>query len=397
LGFVALAANPGMGKTTLLFETLRRLGESTRTVFLFQTISSPEELFRALLIDLGETDTHGDLVELQTRLNQLLVSQNEAGRRLVVAIDEAQNLNDSVLEAVRMLSNFETSSQKLMQIILCGQLQLAEKLAQPHLLQLRQRISIFAHLKQLSPTETAAYIQHRLRVAGYDSDKPLFTSAATAMIAKHSDGIPRNINNLCFNALSLGCALQHTAIDTDVICEVLADLDIEAIQATAKPAEAVAKRPVEEAKTETTLRTAKMPQIRLAVGLAAVCAIVAIFGKLIVLDYKAFYGDTAVQASMEPARQNLQASEATALTPVSSQGVGSAVAADQIGNANTRQITVREGQSLYAICAENFGDCQPNLLRQILKMNPRIAHPDHIESGQKVVLPVFANSPANRN
>src|ERR1700678_3585255 len=176
LGFVTLTANPGMGKTTLLFEALRRVQETAKTVFLFQTIATPLDLVRALLIDLGVKDTQGTLVELQTQLNEVLVSQSATGKRLVVAIDEAQNLDLSVLEAVRMLSNFETARQKLMQIILSGQLQLAEKLAQPELLQLRQRVSIFAHLKPLSAVETEAYIQHRLRVAGCSTDEPVFTS-----------------------------------------------------------------------------------------------------------------------------------------------------------------------------------------------------------------------------
>ena len=129
LGFIALTAEPGLGKTTILLEALTRLGKTVRTVFLFQAISNPTELFRALLIDLGEKDPHGTLIDLEMRLNEILVRQNENGQRLVVVLDEAQNLDDSVLEAVRMLSNFETSSHKLLQVILCGQQQLADRLA----------------------------------------------------------------------------------------------------------------------------------------------------------------------------------------------------------------------------------------------------------------------------
>ena len=148
----------------------------------------------------------------------------------MVVIDEAQNLDDSVLELVRMLSNFETSREKLIQIILSGQPQLAEKLASPELVQLRQRVSIVALPKTLSPEETALYIDHRLRTAGYSAEKPLFTEAALALIADRSEGIPRNINNLCFNALSLGCALQRKTIDCDIVREVVADLDLEPLR-----------------------------------------------------------------------------------------------------------------------------------------------------------------------
>ena len=229
LGFVALTAQPGMGKTTLLFEVLHKLPEPTKTVFLFQTVTTPAELFRAILVDLGATSIPENLVDMQTRLNEVLVAQSSKGRPLVVVIDEAQNLNHAVFEAVRMLSNFETSRHKLMQIILSGQPQLAEKLALPELLQLRQRISIFAHLAPLSASDTVEYIHRRLAVAGYEGKDSLFTREALALIARHSRGIPRNINNLCFNALSLACALKRKLIDTDIIREVVADLEIKGL------------------------------------------------------------------------------------------------------------------------------------------------------------------------
>ncbi len=226
LGFVSLIAQPGMGKTTLLFEALRRIADSTRSVFLFQTISNPHELVHSLLMDLGERDVPANLVEMQSRLNEVLVNHQATGRRLVVVIDEAQNLNTVVLEAVRMLSNFETAGQKLLQIILAGQPQLAEKLVSPELLQLRQRISIFAHLDPLQATEVTAYVQHRLRIAGCDLPETLFSRGALAAISRASEGIPRNINSICFNALSLGYALQKSSIDADVIEEVLRDRDV---------------------------------------------------------------------------------------------------------------------------------------------------------------------------
>lgn len=226
LGFVSLIAQPGMGKTTLLFEVLSRLRETRTTVFLFQTISTPVDLMRAILIDLGGKEVKEGLVDLQTQLNKILLTQCAARKPVVVIIDEAQNLSDSVLETVRMLSNFETASQKLMQIILAGQPQLAEKLMSAELLQLRQRISIFAHLTPLSMHETASYIHHRLKLAGLEAGTSIFTPSALASIARHSEGIPRNINNLCFNAMSLACALKCTKIDCEIVNEVISDLSV---------------------------------------------------------------------------------------------------------------------------------------------------------------------------
>jgi len=226
-GFLSLIAKPGMGKTTILFELLSQLKDSARTVFLFQTLCSPRDLLRGLLRDLGVADDDGDPLRMQEDLNRVLLAEAREGRRVVVVIDEAQNLEDSALELVRMLSNFETPSYKLMQIILSGQPQLRDKLASPRLLQLRQRMSMFARLHPFSIEETQFYMRHRLRVAGCDFKAPLFTPKAGALIAKYSEGIPRNINNICFNALSLGYVLKQKSIAEEVVRESLADLDLE--------------------------------------------------------------------------------------------------------------------------------------------------------------------------
>lgn len=226
-GFVALIARPGMGKTTVLFNGLHQLGDKMRTVFLFQQLTTPKSLLQAILADLGIKERQGDLTELERKLNDVCAEQSRLGKRIVLAIDEAQALNESVLEVIRMLSNFETPREKLIQIILSGQLQLAETLVTEKLVQLRQRIPILAHLKPLSESETEAYVNCRLLAAGYDSPNPLFTSSAMAMIAREGKGIPRHINNLCFNAMSVGFALKRRTIDDEVMREVIADLSLD--------------------------------------------------------------------------------------------------------------------------------------------------------------------------
>ena len=159
---------------------------------------------------------------MHEQLNLAVVAEARAGRRFVVVIDEAQNLSDEALEVVRMLTNFETPRAKLMQVVLAGQPQLSDKLMKPSLLQLRQRISTFCRIEPLTTDQTHAYIDHRLKFVGYDGP-PLFTPEAVSRITEASHGIPRNINNVCFNALSLCCALKRKQVDGSMIAEVLAD------------------------------------------------------------------------------------------------------------------------------------------------------------------------------
>ena len=228
-GFMALIAHPGMGKTTLLFQLLQRLKRtSARTVFLFQTCCSADDLIRYLLFDLGISPS-SDPVSIHSQLNEALLQEARAGRQLVFFIDEAQNLSQSVLESVRLLSDFETSQGKLLQIILAGQPQLANTLMKPEMLQLTQRISVTSFLDPLDAAEVGQYINHRLGVAGYQG-KPLFTPDALQLVAQESQGIPRNINNICFGALSTACALRLKRIDREVVEEVAADQNLRSLR-----------------------------------------------------------------------------------------------------------------------------------------------------------------------
>jgi N-acetylmuramoyl-L-alanine amidase/type II secretory pathway predicted ATPase ExeA len=215
-GFLALVAEPGLGKTTLLYQVLEGLRDTARAAFLFQTQCNSREFFEYLLTDLGVDTTGMGLVAMHNKLNEMLFAEMLAGRRFVLIVDEAQNLDDSVLETIRLLSNFETTNTKLLQIVLAGQPQLGEKLAQPHLAQLLQRITIVKYLEPLSPEETAGYINHRLKVAGHRGDA-LFEPDAVALIAEQSRGIPRIINKLCFRSLLEGYARGCSTISSDVV------------------------------------------------------------------------------------------------------------------------------------------------------------------------------------
>jgi len=229
-GFLSLIAEPGMGKTTILFQVLKRF--YSHSAFLFQTQCNSRELLCYLLQDLGLENHDRDIVRMHSELNDFLYRESKAGNPVVVVIDEAQNLSDRVLETVRLLSDFEAPQKKLLQIVLAGQPGLARRLSQPGLAQLRQRISIQARLEPLSGIEVAGYINHRLQVAGYRGSG-LFTPDAIQMIAKLTGGTPRIINNLCFNALSMGCAMRREKIGSEVVQEVAKELSRDAKAARA--------------------------------------------------------------------------------------------------------------------------------------------------------------------
>ena len=225
-GFMTLVANPGLGKTTLLNKLTEDLGNRARVVHLFQTQCNSSELLRYLLNELGVPYDATDVVAMHRTLNDVLFQEMLQGRRFVLIVDEAQNLQDSVLETIRLLSDFETTHSKLIQIVLAGQPQLVHTLLRPGLSQLRQRIGMVANLKPLDAAEVAEYVEHRLRTAGA-SGKTVFTRDALMLIAEQCEGTPRSINNLCFNALLLGHSMSQAIIDIEIVERAAVKLDLE--------------------------------------------------------------------------------------------------------------------------------------------------------------------------
>jgi general secretion pathway protein A len=372
-GFIALIAGPGMGKTTLLFHALSQLRSRATTIFLFQTISTPVDLLRAILTDLGAPEIPGSPIQMQAKLNELLLEQARLGKRVVVVIDEAQNLDDAVLELVRMLSNFETSREKLIQIILSGQPQLAEKIASPELVQLRQRVSMFAGLNPFSSEATQLYIEHRLRTAGYSLETPLFTKEALALIVQYSEGIPRNINNLCFNSLSLGCALKRKAIDGDIVREVIADLDLDRWRIKTSLAVRPQEGDFQAAPAFLLSAGAPVRQTGWTVRIALAVAVLLVLSAGLLQSRRWLEPKPAVVGNLP---------FAVADVPSSSLNQGPR------SEASVSTIRVMPGGTLLGICAESFGKCTPELLQEIRRLNPLLANPDHIEPGQRVRIPL---------
>jgi general secretion pathway protein A len=157
-------------------------------------------------------------------LNQFLLEQLATGNDVVLLIDEAQDLDNELLEQIRLLSNLETDQRKLLQIVLVGQPELRDKLNSPELRQLKQRIGLRCHISPLSPEEARLYIRHRLRIAGA-TDAGIFTDAAVQRIVEYSEGIPRVINIICDHCLLSGFADSKRRIDTGVVREAVEYLE----------------------------------------------------------------------------------------------------------------------------------------------------------------------------
>ena len=226
-GFIAMIAPPGMGKTTLLYRFLEDTKDSARSIFIFDidTECEPRDFVGYILRDFGIKPARSSS-EMHKQLSEALVNETDAGRKCVVVIDEAQNLSDAVLERVRLLTNFENSQGKLLQIILSGQPQLTEKLKAASLVQLRQRVSTICRLDLLTRAETKEYVDYRLRQAGYEGS-PLFTDEALELIAEMGGGTPRTINNLCFNTLAMCSAVQAAQADREMVAKVVEAMELD--------------------------------------------------------------------------------------------------------------------------------------------------------------------------
>jgi type II secretory pathway predicted ATPase ExeA len=206
---------------------LNDLNGSAQTALIFSTIVSPADLLRFVCEEFGLVEPKrplGEIHDYLVSLNEFLLESYRKGENCALIIDESQNLSAEVLESIRLLSNFETSKDKLLQILLVGQPELAVRLNSPELRQLKQRVMLRHHLRVLSLQECCEYVSNRLKVAG--GNRTIFTPNALESIHSYSGGIPRIVNVLCDNALLSGYALGRKEIDTGIIREVAEDLSI---------------------------------------------------------------------------------------------------------------------------------------------------------------------------
>ena len=223
-GFVVITGEIGSGKTTLLQSFLAELGDDVVYAVVSQTQLTPTQFLQAVLTEFGFKPFNQRKVELLDMLNMFLIEQYSNGKKVVLIVDEAQNLSTKVLEEIRMLSGIETHKEKVLRIILAGQPELKDTLESAGLKQLLQRVRLRFHIGPLDRNETQQYIEHRLTVGGRDS-KTLFEESSFEVIHRYAGGIPRLVNTLCDTALLCAFADEKKSISGDDIMTAVTELN----------------------------------------------------------------------------------------------------------------------------------------------------------------------------
>lgn len=223
-GFLVITGEIGAGKTTVCRALLRSLDSNTKTALLLNPSLSDSQVLRAICDEFRLQPAKTTKKDLYDTINAFLLRELAANHNVVLIVDEAQNLRPKALEQIRLLSNLETEKEKLLQIILVGQPELARLLQRDDLVQLKQRVALRQHLPPLAPEEVGDYIRHRLEVAG-GGNRVRWPDDALALICQYSRGVPRLINVLCDKALLAGYVAESFNIDAGTIQRAIEDVE----------------------------------------------------------------------------------------------------------------------------------------------------------------------------
>ena len=379
-GFVVITGEVGTGKTTLLRKLLGNLDGTVHSAFVFNTYVSFPELLRVILKDLGITPKDNSKVTMFQALNKFLLERLEQRHTVAVLVDEAQDLSDDVLEELRLLSNMETDREKLLQIVLMGQPELATKLDQPRLRQLKQRVAVRCRLNPLKDEEVAPYIDFRLQAAGYCGTS-LFNPSAVQRIAAYSK-IPRMINIICDNALLLAFAESKKTVSDPMIQEVVRNLRIEpqVELANTEPAP-IPPDPTSEEK----LPIRKAPPTRLrrmvSAGFGSFLGVVVLAAAFMILPQSLFSTPEKKTVVVEH-NSNPVARSKPKLVPGPTKAH-----AEPPPKRQDRQVKIQQGTTILEIAGETYG-ANPTLGLDLIKeFNPQIENLNWVTAGQDLWLP----------
>jgi general secretion pathway protein A len=385
-GFIVITGEVGTGKTTLLRKLMRNLDGTVHSVFVFNTHLSFPELLEVILHDLGLAAPDATKVGMLRELNDYFIKQLKQGHTIAMLIDEAQNLTDEALENLRLLSNLETDQEKLMQIVLMGQPELEVKLDQPGLRQLKQRVALRCRLTPLKAEEVSAYIEFRLRIAGYQG-KELFHPDAVQQIAFYSNGIPRLINIICDNALLCAYARSQKIASADIIGEVARDIrvvsEIEKSEVEGASTALMPRAEPETLITQGRKRVRPYRQRRLAkFAVQTFVTVIALIAVASVLNPVTFLPSAG--RGFEAAKRNLN-QWFVLLSQRQDEPEKAAVEAELGGT--EQRVLIGAGSSVYKIAADAYGARSGLGMDLIKEFNPQIKNLNRVSAGQDLLLP----------
>lgn len=370
-GFVAIIGEVGVGKTTIIRSFLERISslgnidkQNVKTIYIFNANTSFKPLLKTIYQNLGCIPQSDDVCSMVDQLHQILIDEYKAGRNVVLIIDEAQNMPIETLENLRMLSNLESSTDKLIQVILVGQPEFEQKLTQHSLRQLKQRIAIRVRILPLSRCESIEYISHRLSRA-VTKEPEIFTRGALNRIVRAADGIPRNINILCDNCLVTSFGNQQKKVTSRVAKEIISDFRMDS---HVKP-------------------IWKIP--------ALISLLIAVSVFWIIENMNSFMPISGQANVIINPNENVdRKSTANAVQAAPLQIAEQKQVIESGGEENTKEgrtslphRVVKKGDTLAWLIQQRYGSIDKELLTLVAKNNPQIANVNKIQEGEKIYFP----------
>jgi len=368
-GFVSIAGETGTGKTTLIRQMLAKLDPSVKVVFISQTKVSFEQLLRGVLLELGMSGGFQDKASLIRQFNHYLMERPGQDKNLAIIIDEAQHLSMEAMEDFRLLSNLETTTSKLVQIILVGQPELEEKLNSKELRQFKQRIAIRRRILPLREEDAKRYIEHRLKIVG-SSTAQVFTSDAVSMICHYGQGIPRTINILCDNAFLIGYDRGKKKINTLIIQEVIRHMEALPEQEGSR-GETGYKRRIRPASLGLKDLVSRFSYVTIALF----CLIIVILlGREYVLNIKK-------SEQLTPLAQPVDAQKVV-IPPASP-----AIQTQPKPEIRVNRVIVKENTTIRLLAQKYYNLSNVTLMDYILRFNPEMTNPELVKANEKINIP----------